>query len=119
MYQFYFEKLEVWKNSRDLYYEIHELTKKFPVDEKMGLTSQIRRASVSISLNLSEGSTRNTRKDQAKFTSVAYGSLMELLNLLIFCNHLSYINDHTYLRLREKTEILASQLNALRKAQQT
>ena len=93
MYQFYFEKLEVWKNSRDLYYEIHELTKKFPADEKIGLTSQIRRASVSISLNLSEGSSRNTRKDQAKFTSV--------------------------LRLREKTEILARQLNALRKAQQT
>jgi hypothetical protein len=63
MYSFYFEKLEVWHLSRELTKSIYKLTDSFPVEERYGLISQIRRASVSIANNLAEGSARKTQKD--------------------------------------------------------
>jgi len=66
MRKFYFEKLDVWQNSREFVKQIYEVTKFFPEEEKYGLTSQIRRASLSISANISEGTSRNTEKDKAR-----------------------------------------------------
>jgi four helix bundle protein len=72
MYTFYFEKLEVWRDSIDFIKIIYRITKHFPEEEKFGITSQIRRAGVSISTDISEGNSRSTKRDQANFTNMAY-----------------------------------------------
>lgn len=73
-----FEKLDVWKKARILTGTIYKISAKFPPEERFGLTSQIRRASVSVCSNLAEGSGRVSGKEQARFTEIAYSSLLEL-----------------------------------------
>lgn len=118
-YKFYFEKLEVWQLSSELVGMIYQITIDFPSEEKYGLTSQIRRSAISVPSNLAEGSTRITNKDQAKFTSIAYSSLMELLNQLIIATDLEFLDTTRYSKLRIKIEEISNKLNALRKAQLT
>ena len=76
--RFRFENLEVWPEARALNRKVYGLTRKFPSEEQFGLTSQMRRASVSVSSNRAEGSGRNSDKDFGHFLEQAYGSLMEL-----------------------------------------
>ena len=73
-----FRKLEVWKLGMQLVKLTYKITKRFPEEEKFGLTSQVRRAAISIPLNISEGSSRRTKKDFASFVRIALGSLMEV-----------------------------------------
>lgn len=68
------------------------IRKDFPADEKFGLISKLRRACISICSNLAEGSSRNSYKDKARFTEIAYGSLMEVLNQLILAADLDLIS---------------------------
>ena len=70
--------MDVWKKSMDLVEAIYDLTASFPSEEKYGLTSQIRRASVSIPSNISEGAARKNNKEFSQFISIALGSLAEL-----------------------------------------
>ena len=112
-----FEKLEVWKDSVQLINEIYNKTKSFPDEEKFGLSSQLRRASVSIASNLAEGSSRSTKKDKAHFTTIAFSSSIEVLNQLIISKELSYLNNIDYISLRERIEKITNMLNALRKSQ--
>ena len=69
-YTFSFEKLNVWVNSKELVTKIYKLTRNFPDEEKFGLTNQLRRASISIASNLSEGTSRQTKKDKQKTESL-------------------------------------------------
>src|SRR2546423_4801816 len=78
-----FEKLRVWQSARSLIKNVYRATKFFPCSETYGLTSQTNRAAVSVAANLAEGASRTSRKDQAHFSQIAYGSLMELAGLLI------------------------------------
>ena len=112
-----FEKLEVWKNSINFAKIIYKITAKFPSDEKFGIVNQIRRATVSISSNIAEGSGKNSLKDQARFIEIAYGSLLETLNQIILSYELSFIKYNEYCLLRENIESIARQLNALKKSQ--
>ena len=114
MHQYSFEKLNVWQNSRKLTKEIYSITKKFPSDERYGLISQMRRAMISVSSNIAEGSSRKTKKDQAHFYTIAYSSLIELLNQIILSLDLIYIDNEQYLELRNSIELISNQLNALR-----
>ena len=66
-YTFSFEKLNVWVDSKELVKLIYLTTKKFPSEEKFGLTNPLRRASISVASNLAEGTSRNTNKDKAHF----------------------------------------------------
>ena len=91
MYQFYFEKLRVWKESKNMSLKIYRLTSQFPKDEKFSLTSQMRRSAISISANIAEGSSRITIKDKVHFTTMSYSSLMELYNLITLAYDLNYI----------------------------
>ena len=70
---FSFEKLIAWQKARELSLEIFKITKLFPKDELFGMTSQMRRCSVSIASNLAEGSGRNSMKDKARFTEISFG----------------------------------------------
>ena len=102
MYVFSFEKLEVWKESIFLVKTIYQLTDNFPRTEKFGLISQLRRASISISSNLAAGISRNTNKDKAYFSNVAYSSTMEVLNQLLISKELNFIIEEDYLDSRKQ-----------------
>ena len=115
--KFSFENLEVWQNAIDLSIDVYQLTKNFPDDEKFVLVSQMRRAALSISSNIAEGNGRETNNDQARFTTMAYGSLMELLNQLIFASKLGYVTENQLDELREKMNYISNQLTKLKKYQ--
>jgi four helix bundle protein len=74
MYKYSFEKLDVWAESKDFAILMYKITNSFPVDEKFGMVSQLRRASISISSNIAEGTSRNTNRDKAHFMTIAYSS---------------------------------------------
>ena len=117
MYIFSFEKLKVWQDAIQLSKEVYKITSTFPNDEKFGLVSQMRRATNSIAANLAEGTSRNTNKDKAHFTTIAYSTTMEVLNHVILSKELEFISEENYLELREKIYKISNMLNALRKAQ--
>lgn len=116
---FSFEKLDVWKLSIKLTKLVYRLTKVFPDDEKFGLTSQIRRASVSIASNLAEGSSRISGKEQARFSEISYSSLHEVLNQSIIANELEYISEDELNNFRPLIEEIANKINSLRNYQLT
>ena len=113
MRTFSFEKLEVWQLSRLLVLEIYKTTSLFPKEEVYALVSQIRRAAISVSSNIAEGSSRKSPKDQARFSEIAYSSLIEVLNQLIIANDLLYIQEEELNDYRVKIEILLLKINAL------
>lgn len=114
MFTYSFEKLEVWRELKNFTKSIYLITSKFPESEKYGLTSQLRRASVSICSNIAEGTSRQTSKDKAHFTTIAFSSAVEVLNQLIICFELNFINENEYLDLRSDLESITNKLNALR-----
>ena len=116
MHKFSFEKLEVWQDSRFLVRLTYQLTKNLPDDEKFGLTSQMRRSAISVSSNIAEGSSRTSKKDQAHFYQISFSSLMELLNQIILCFDLEYIDSQNYNNIRKDIEKIANKLNSLRKS---
>ncbi|HBR11174.1 MAG TPA: four helix bundle protein [Chryseobacterium sp.] len=116
MYQFYFEKLEVWQNSRQLVKEIYLATSSFPENEKFGITNQLRRASTSITANIAEGFSRQSNKEKSRFLSIAFGSTIEIINFLILSNDLGFLNTEDYNHLREKSEFITNQINSLNKS---
>ena len=73
-----FRNLQVWAESMELVKEVYHITEKLPKDEKFGLTSQMRRAAISIPANIAEGSSRRTSVDFARFLDIALGSSFEL-----------------------------------------
>jgi four helix bundle protein len=112
-----FEKLRVWESARQLARNVYGLTRSFPRAEICGLTSQINRAAISVAANLAGGSARTSRKDQAHFSQIAYGSLMELACLLIIAVDVEYLSAATETKVREQIEEVSRQLNALRNAE--
>jgi four helix bundle protein len=116
-YQFSFEKLDVWQLSRTLASDIYKRTQLFPPEEKYSLISQIRRSALSVSANIAEGTTRSSAKDQAHFTTIAFGSLMELFNHLVIANDLGYIKEDEVCKYREKIQTLSVKLSNLKASQ--
>ncbi|NIJ44377.1 four helix bundle protein [Wenyingzhuangia heitensis] len=117
MHKFSFEKLIVWQDSKELVKEIYKITNDFPKSETYGLSSQLRRASISVSSNLAEGSSRKTNKDKANFSTIAYSSLIEVLNQIIIAYELDYITIQKYENIRALIEMISNKINALRKTQ--
>lgn len=114
MFTYSFEKLEVWKESKNFTKSIYLITSKFPETEKYGLVSQLRRASVSVCSNIAEGTSRQTNKDKAHFTTMAFSSAVEVLNQLIISFELDFLVQDEYLELRSDLESITNKLNALR-----
>jgi hypothetical protein len=83
---FNFEKLEVWQEAIQFADSVYTITRTFPDEERFGLTNQMRRAAVSISSNLAEGSSRSSRPDFARFVEIATGSLFEVVRRRPFQN---------------------------------
>jgi len=116
MHTYSFEKLEVWQLARKFVGFIYQITKIFPPEEKYGLVTQIRRASLSIASNIAEGSGRKSKKDQSNFYQMAYGSAMEVLNQVIISLDLKLMPENDYFTCRSKLEELSMKLYALKKA---
>ena len=117
MFEYSFEKLEVWKESIKLVKMIYDVTKNFPISEKYGLVSQLRRATVSISSNLAEGTSRISNKDKAHFTTLSFSSTMEVLNQILIAKELEYLSEEKYLEIRKKISKITNMLNSLRESQ--
>lgn len=96
---------------------IYELTKEFPKNEQFGITSQIRRSSFSICNNIAEGSGKISAKEKARYTSIAYASALETLNILIICSEIGLLSKEDYIKLRVELEKITSMLSGLRKSQ--
>lgn len=117
-YQFSFEKLEVWQLARILTTDIYKHTANFPQEEKYLLTSQLRRAAVSVASNLAEGSTRTSTKDKAHFTTVAFSSLMEVFDHLIIAVDLGYLDNENLISTgRKQIQTLSVKLSNLKASQ--
>ena len=112
-----FEKLRVWQAARLLAKQIYLTTAKFPRSELYGLTSQCNRAAISVAANLAEGASRQSRKDQAHFSEIAYGSLAELACLLILAKDVGVLSENSNMGLRSAIEHVSVQLNALHRSQ--
>lgn len=109
-----FEKLECWQQARKFSVWIYKLTETFPASERFGISSQMRRAAVSVASNIAEGTSRKSFKEQVHFTTIAYGSSIELLNSLIISNDLRYIGDEQMRQGREMLESLTWLISRLR-----
>lgn len=95
------KELKIWKKDIDLAVEVYRVTSLFPLEEKYGLTSQIRRAAVSISSNIAEGAGRNSEKEFKYFLGIANGSSFELQTQLFISNKLSLINNEDLEKLHQ------------------
>jgi four helix bundle protein len=100
--------LKVWNNSIDLVTKIYKNTNDFPKEELFGITSQIRRAAVSIPSNIAEGAARTSRKEFSKFLSIALGSASEMETQLIISRNLNYLTD-------KDSEYLINELTTIQK----
>ena len=88
-----FKKLNCWKNSIDMVLKVYLLSKNFPEEEKFGFTSQIRRAAISVSNNIAEGTGVGSKKHEINHLHIAVGSCNEVENLSIIANRLEYITE--------------------------
>jgi len=99
-----FKELKIWQMARGLVKEIYLLSKKFPNDERFGLTQQVRRAAISILSNIAEGSGRSTHKDFSHFLDIANGSAFEVETQLILSLDLEYISQTEFNNINEKLQ---------------
>ena len=111
------ERLEVWQLAKSLAKRLYEVTATFPKDERFGLVDQIRRAGVSVMSNLAEGCGRTSARDQAHFSQMAFGSLLELDAQLQLSVELEFLPCVEYERIRSATLNLVKRISALRVTQ--
>lgn len=97
-----FRELKVWHKAHKLTLDVYRATKLFPKEEMYGLTSQIRRAAVSIGANVAEGSGKNSKPDFARFLQIALGSASELEYELLLSRDLGYVVPEVYQQLSEE-----------------
>lgn len=107
------EKLDVWKKAIDFVVEVYKVTETFPKEEKFGLTSQIRRAAVSVPANLAEGAARTSPKEFAYFLSNAQGSTSEVETELLIAQRLGYLSEKRFLELRSTIDDIGRMLHGL------
>ena len=111
-----YSELVVWQKAMELVEEVYRLTQQFPNEEKFGLTSQIRRAAVSIPANIAEGHGRKYTNAYQNHLSIANGSLMELETLVQISNRLNMVNKVSQILVLQLTEEIGKMLAGLRKS---
>jgi four helix bundle protein len=116
-YVYGFETLTVWQKAIDFVELIYQETQNFPVEERYGITNQIRRSSISIPANIAEGTSRSSYKDQAHFSQLAFSSLTETINHLFIAHRLGYINKERLETFQKRLHEISNLLNALRNSQ--
>jgi four helix bundle protein len=107
------KNLLVWKDAIELVETIYNLSNKFPESEKFGLTSQLKRAVVSIPTNIAEGAARNTKKEFIQFLYISSGSLSEVDTLITIASNLNYIKKEEFEVITKKMDKVSALLNGL------
>ncbi len=110
MYADRWKKLEIWKIADELAYKTYLHTRHFPTEERYGMTSQLRRASLSIPTNIVEGYSRKGDRELSYFINIALGSLAETKYLFYFANRLGFFHNSKYDELNSIAEKLGKKL---------
>ncbi|MEP1095762.1 MAG: four helix bundle protein [Cyclobacteriaceae bacterium] len=110
-----FKKLDVWEKSMKLAEEVYSITNQFPDGEKYGLTSQMRRCSVSIPSNIAEGAGRNGDKEFANFLSISLGSAFELETQLLLSARLKFVEETIIENILVELDSICKMLHVLKK----
>jgi four helix bundle protein len=111
---FNYEKLETWQEAVVFADLIYSTTRKFPNEQRFGLTNQMRRAAVSISSNLAEGSSRNSRNDFARFVEIATGSVFEIVSQASIAQKRGFLSDDDFKNIYTSSEKLGRMPSGLR-----
>lgn len=106
-----FTDLTCWQEAHKLAIMVYEATKSFPREEAYGLTSQIRRAAVSVTSNIAEGFGRTAIKEKLQFYSLARGSLIELQNQLLMARDVSYMSRASFVKIADQSVSVHKLLN--------
>ena len=113
---FNYEKLEVWKNAIALADLIYSITRDFPPEGRFGLTNQMRRAAVSISANIAEGSSRISRVDFARFIEIATGSAFEVVSHVYIARNQGFLSESNFQAIYEASTELGKMSSGLRRS---
>jgi four helix bundle protein len=111
---FRFEKFDVWQLGVEFADRVYGTTARFPGDERFGLTAQMRRASVSVSSNIAEGSSRSSDADFARFIEIGHGSLMEVVSQSHIAKRQAMLLTEDFKDLYDQAERLSRMLSGLR-----
>ena len=107
-----FEELVVWRKAHEMVLYIYHVSRHFPEDEKFGLTSQFRRAAVSIEANIAEGYKKLSKSDKLRFFNISQGSLEECRDYHILSRDLGYLQEYEFDKLHQLTEETSRLLTA-------
>src|SRR5713101_1577474 len=113
---FNFEKLDVWQKAIDFADLVYNHTRHFPADERFGLTNQMRRAAVSISSNIAEGTSRLSQADFARFIEIAMGSVFEVVSQAFVSRRQGVLNQEGFRALYTAAEEIGRMLSGLQKS---
>ncbi len=111
-----FENLQVWQKAHDFVLYVYNVTRHFPMEEKYGLTSQFRRAAISIEANIAEGYKKIGKSDKLRFFNIAQGSLEECRDYHILSRDLEFLHSNEFETMRSLIEATSKLLNAYCKA---
>ena len=111
---FNFEKLQIWNDARKLVKEVYKITANFPREEQFGLINQLRRAAVSILLNLAEGANRSSKKEKIRFYEMSHTSLDEVVAGFYVALDLEYINQSDFDKIYQLLRVQAARTVALK-----
>ena len=113
MEPFYFRRLDVYRNAKQLSRLIYELLSKYPAEERFALCSQLRRAVTSIPINIAEGFGRFSSKEKAHFIEIAFGSVTEVLCEIELSLDEGYISQEEFKQVEERLSVIGKQLSGL------
>ena len=113
---FNFEKLDVWQKAIDFADLVYNHTRNFPSDERFGLTNQMRRAAVSISSNIAEGTSRMSQTDFGRFIEIATGSVFEVVSQSFIGRRQGFLTEEGFRKLYSAADEIGRMLSGLRKS---
>ena len=113
---FTFENLEVWQKAIDFADLVYNHTRHFPTDERFGLTNQMRRAAVSISSNIAEGTSRMSQSDFARFIEIAMGTVFEVVSQSFIGRRQGFSTEESFRALYSAADEIGRMLSGLRKS---
>ena len=113
---FNFEKLDVWQKAIAFANEVYVNTRGFPADERFGLANQMRRAAVSVSSNIAEGTSRSSKADFARFVEISTGSLFEVVSQSFVARGQGFLTDEQFKTLYAAAEEQSRMQSGLRKS---
>jgi len=113
---FNFEKLDVWQKGIVFADSVYSLTRPFPAEERFGLTSQMRRAAISVPSNIAEGSSRMSQADYGRFIEISAGSLFEVVSDSFVAKRQNFLSSDSFTTIYQNAEELSRMLSGLRRS---